>query len=174
VAAPISGFRPDRDIVLVHTPDPITTMLSSKAKYALRAATHLTERYADRTWTLTSDIADEARIPKKFLEAILVELRDHGLLDSHRGRYGGYRLARPPSRIAVGDIIRAIDGPLALTPCSSRTQYGACADCVDPMICALRPVLQEARDAVSDVLDGCSLAQLVRKRRPRASPRPAA
>jgi Rrf2 family protein len=144
-------------------------MLSSKAKYALRASVFLSERHRDQTWVLTADIADSEAIPKKFLEAILVELRDHGIVDSHRGRYGGYRLAHPPSRIAVGDIIRIIDGPLALTPCSSRTRYGACADCVDPVICALRPVLQEARDAVASVLDGCTLAQLTRRRRSKSS-----
>jgi Rrf2 family protein len=137
-------------------------MLSSKAKYALRAATYLAERYPDEAWTLTSDIADQAQVPRKFLEAILVELRDAGLLDSQRGRYGGYRLARAPSRILVGELIRTIDGPLALTPCTSRTQYGACSDCVDPVICKLRPVLQQARDAVARVLDGRTLAQLVR------------
>jgi Rrf2 family protein len=129
----------------------------------------LSERHRDQVWTLTSDIAEAEEIPKKFLEAILVELRDQGILDSHRGRYGGYRLARVPARVSVGDIIRIIDGPLALTPCSSRTQYGACADCVDPVACALRPVLQQARDAVADVLDGCSLAQLARSRRSKSS-----
>jgi Rrf2 family protein len=144
-------------------------MLSSKAKYALRAVVFLTEKHRDPAWALASDIAEAEDIPKKFLEAILVELRDHGIVDSRRGRYGGYRLAHRPSRIAVGDVIRIIDGPLALTPCSSRTQYGACADCVDPVVCALRPVLQEARDAVATVLDGCSLAQLVRGRRSKSS-----
>jgi Rrf2 family protein len=144
-------------------------MLSSKAKYALRAVVFLSEKHREQTWALTSDIAESQDIPKKFLEAILVELRDHGIVDSRRGRYGGHRLARPPARIAVGDVIRVIDGPLALTPCSSRTQYGACADCVDPVICALRPVLQEARDAVAGVLDGCTLAQLTRGRRSKSS-----
>jgi Rrf2 family protein len=143
-------------------------MLSSKAKYALRAAVFLAEKYAEDAWALASDIAETQDLPKKFLEAILVDLRDHGIVDSRRGRYGGYRLSRPPERIVVGDVIRTIDGPLALTPCSSRTQYGACADCVDPAICALRPVLQEARDAVAGVLDNCSLAQLAR--RPRTKP----
>jgi Rrf2 family protein len=144
-------------------------MLSSKAKYALRAAVFLAERHRDETWALASDIAEAEDIPKKFLEAILVELRDHGIVDSRRGRYGGHRLARPPARVSVGDVIRVIDGPLALTPCSSRTQYGACADCEDPVICALRPVLQEARDAVATVLDGRTLAQLARGRRVKSS-----
>jgi Rrf2 family protein len=145
------------------------SMLSSKAKYALRAAVFLSEKHRDQTWAMAADIAESEDIPKKFLEAILVELRDHGIVHSRRGRYGGYRLAHPPSRIAVGDVIRIIDGPLALTPCSSRTQYGACADCVDPVICALRPVLQKARDAVAAVLDGCNLAQLARNRRTKSS-----
>jgi Rrf2 family protein len=144
-------------------------MLSSKAKYALRAAIFLAEHYRDESWALAADIAESEDIPKKFLEAILVELRDHGIVDSHRGRYGGYRLARPPLRIAVGDVIRVIDGPLALTPCSSRTQYGVCADCVDPVVCTLRPVLQKARDAVADILDGSSLAQLARSRKSKSS-----
>jgi Rrf2 family protein len=140
-------------------------MLSSKAKYALRAAVYLAERQKDESWALASDIAEAEEIPKKFLEAILVELRDGGIVVSRRGRYGGYRLADAPSRIAAGDVIRVIDGPLALTPCASRTRYGTCADCVDPAICALRPVLLQARDAVAGVLDGCSLAKLERGRR---------
>lgn len=144
-------------------------MLSSKAKYALRAAVYLAGRYDEDAWALASEIAESQELPKKFLEAILVELRDRGIVDSRRGRYGGYRLCRPPGRIKVGDVIRVIDGPLALTPCSSRTQYGACADCVDPVICALRPVLQEARDAVAGVLDNCTLAQLVNRPRTRRS-----
>jgi Rrf2 family protein len=147
-------------------------MLSSKAKYALRAAVYLAERQRDDSWTLAAEIAEAEDIPKKFLEAILVELRDHGIVDSRRGRSGGHRLARPPARIAAGDVIRVIDGPLALTPCASRTRFGACADCVDPAICALQPVLLRARDAVAAVLDGCSLARLERDRRPRAAAAP--
>jgi Rrf2 family protein len=147
----------------------VMSMLSSKAKYALRAAAFLAEKHREQTWALASDIAEAEEIPKKFLEAILVELRDHGVVHSRRGRYGGYRLAHAPSRVVVGDVIRMIDGPLALTPCSSRRQYGACADCIDPVLCALRPVLQEARDAVAAVLDGCSLAHLIRSRRSKSA-----
>lgn len=142
-------------------------MLSSKAKYALRAAVFLAERQGGDGWTLAADIADAEAIPRKFLEAILVALRDGGIVESRRGRAGGHRLARPSSRIAAGDVIRIIDGPLALTPCTSRTRLGPCDDCVDPAICALRPVLQKARDAVASVLDGCSLARLERGRRSR-------
>ena len=151
-------------------------MLSSKAKYALRASVHLAAHYAEEAWVLASDIATDQSIPKKFLEAILVELRDAGIVDSRRGRHGGYRLAHAPERVTAGDVIRIIDGPLALTPCTSRTQYGPCSDCITPTLCALRPMLQKARDSIADVLDGTSLATLVadrpmpRKRRAKSDP----
>jgi Rrf2 family protein len=141
-------------------------MLSSRAKYALRAVLLLAERHEDAGhWTLASDMAETQAIPRKFLEAILVELRDSGIVESRRGRYGGYRLARSPVRISAGDVIRVVDGPLALTPCASRTRYAACTDCVDVAICQLQPMMQRARDAVAKVLDGSSLASLVRSRR---------
>jgi Rrf2 family protein len=137
-------------------------MMSSKAKYALRALILLAERDG---WTLTSDVAEHESIPRKFLEAILVELRDANTVESRRGRHGGHRLARPAEEISVGDVLRLIDGPLALTPCSSRTQFRACADCTDIRSCTLRHILQQARDAIAGVLDGCSLADLVRQRK---------
>ncbi len=135
-------------------------MLTSKGKYALRAAVYLARHHTDEGWALAVDIAVAEDIPKKFLEAILVELRDEKIVTSRRGRNGGYRLAKAPEMIGAGDVIRAIDGPLALTPCTSRTQYAPCHDCVDPALCALRPVLQKARDAIADVLDGHSLATM--------------
>ena len=138
-------------------------MLSSRAKYALRACVHLAREDDARTWTLTSEIAAAEDIPRKFLEAILVELRDHGILESRRGRYGGYRLARPAEEIAAGELIRIVDGPLALAPCASKTRFGPCADCLDLRECALRPMLRKARDAIAGVLDEYSLALLAHK-----------
>ena len=138
-------------------------MLSSRAKYALRACVHLARQDERRTWILTSEISAGEDIPRKFLEAILVELRDHGILESRRGRYGGYRLARPAEEVAVSEIIRIIDGPLALAPCASKTQFGPCADCVDLRECALRPMLRKARDAIAGVLDAYSLALLAHR-----------
>jgi Rrf2 family protein len=140
-------------------------MLSSRAKYALRAVVLLADRQNEDRWTLAGEMAETAAIPRKFLEAILVELRDNGIVQSRRGRYGGYRLGKPPARITAADVIRVVDGPLALTPCASRTQYAACTDCIDVDICPLRPLLQKARDAIAKVLDGCTLAELSRKRR---------
>jgi Rrf2 family protein len=138
-------------------------MLSSRAKYALRAAIHLTDRAGAGEWTPTADIAEREAIPRKFLEAILVELRTHGLLESRRGPGGGHRLRLRPEAIAVADIIRIVDGPLALAPCASRTQFSACADCPDLATCRMRPLLQRARDAVAAVLEECTLADLAHR-----------
>ena len=147
-------------------------MLSSKAKYALRALVCLAEAHRDDGWMLSSEIAAAEAIPKKFLEAILVELRDNGIVKSRRGRYGGYRLARAPSLISTGAVIRSIDGSLSLTPCPSRTQFDQCADCVDVRLCPMQPLLRKARDAVASVLDGCSIADLVRHPRNKGSRTP--
>jgi Rrf2 family protein len=133
-------------------------MLSQKAKYALRAVLMLAERFDAAAPIAVSEIAERERIPQKFLEAILVALRDKGILDSRRGRHGGYTLQRPPDAISFGEIIRAIDGPLALIPCASRTQFKACEDCADVAACRIRWAMVNARDATAASLDGCSLA----------------
>lgn len=135
-------------------------MLSSRAKYAVRAALHLASRNGSAAWVPTTEIALCETIPRKFLEAILVEMRMHGLLESRRGPGGGHRLRLPAADIAIADIIRIVDGPLALTPCASRTQFRACADCPDLATCRIRSLMQKARDAVAGVLEDCSLADL--------------
>ena len=140
-------------------------MLSSRAKYALRACVYLAKQYESKKWTLISEIAAAEDLPRKFLEAILVELRDNEILESRRGRYGGYRLMRKPGKIAASELIRIVDGPLALAPCASRTRFGPCPDCPDVKICALSPMLRKARDAVAGILDGYSLAMLARNNR---------
>lgn len=135
-------------------------MLSSKAKYAVRAAMHLARRARTGDWAQTPEIAEEEDIPRKFLELILVQLRDHGVVESRRGAQGGYRLMRDPDQISVADIIRIVDGPLALTPCASRTRFRPCNDCTDIRTCQLQPLMKKARDAVADVLESCSLADI--------------
>ncbi len=137
-------------------------MMSSKAKYAVRAAMLLADRLSENVWTQTATLAEQGDIPRKFLEAILVELRDEGLVRSRRGPGGGHRLAKEPSQVMVGDIIRIVEGQLALTPCSSRRRFRACADCVDVHSCRLRHIMLRARDAVAGVLDGTSLADMPR------------
>ena len=139
-------------------------MMSSKAKYAVRAAVVLARDEAAEGWIATSDIAERENIPRKFLEAILVEMRDAGLVESRRGPSGGHRLGRSAANISVADILRCIDGPLALTPCASRTQFGPCKDCEAMATCPLKGVLQQARDAMAQVLENCSLLSLVSSR----------
>jgi Rrf2 family protein len=138
-------------------------MLSSKAKYAVRAALCLALRSQTGKWTQAAEVAEQERIPRKFLEAILVQLRDQGILESRRGALGGHRLLRDPEAISIADIIRIVDGPLALTPCASRTRFRQCVDCVDTDECSLRPLMLQARDAVASVLESRSLASLAQQ-----------
>jgi Rrf2 family protein len=135
-------------------------MMSSRAKYAVRAAAMLARDEAADVWTPASKIAAQEGIPRKFLEAILVELRDVGLVESRRGPGGGHRLGRPARDISVADILRCIDGPLALTPCASRTRFGPCTDCAEMASCPLKGLMRQARDAVAEVLENSFLDSL--------------
>jgi Rrf2 family protein len=143
-------------------------MLSSKTKYALRAVLRLAENAPTGIWLQTSEVAVQEQVPRKFLEAIFVQLRDHGIIESRRGAQGGHRMLGDPAAVSVADIIRVLDGPLALTPCASRTRFRQCADCVDISVCRLQPLMQQARDAVAEVLENCSLAQLASQPRSKA------
>lgn len=105
-----------------------------------------------------SRIATDAQIPRKFLEIILGELRQSGFVVSTRGKSGGFHLARPAHLISFGDIIRTIEGPLALVPCVSRTAYRRCKDCRDEAACAIRHAMMRVRDDTARILDGTSLA----------------
>lgn len=136
-------------------------MLTSKAKYALRAMVDLATQtgVGPRRPLFIADIAQRQDIPRRFLENILLELRKHGLVTSHRGKAGGYALAKAPDQITFADIIRAIDGPLALTPCTSRTSYQRCEDCLDEAVCAIRKTMIKVRDASADILEGVTLAE---------------
>ncbi len=144
-------------------------MLSSKTKYALRAILRLAENAPTSVWLQTNEVAEQEQVPRKFLEAIFVQLRDHGIIESRRGAQGGHRLLRDPAEVSVADVIRVLDGPLALTPCASRTRFRQCADCVDISECRLQPLMQQARDAVAEILENCSLAQLASRPRSKAS-----
>lgn len=132
-------------------------MLSMKAKYALRALQALAS--SGETRLQAHELAQKSRTPAKFLEAILVELRRAGFVDSRRGSSGGHTLARAADQIMIGDVIRAIDGPLAPVLCASVSAYAPCQDCPDPASCELRALMRETRDAVSHVLDRRSLRE---------------
>jgi len=132
-------------------------MLSQKARYALRAMVELARESPLRQLT-AKDLSARAGAPRKFLEAILLELCRRHIIISRRGKFGGYVLARPPTDISFAEIIRVIDGPLALAPCVSQMAFRKCDDCPDLETCALRPALRQARDATAAVLEGYTLA----------------
>ncbi len=140
-------------------------MLSSKAKYGLKAMVHLTRRAGEGS-VLIAEIAEAENIPKKFLDAILLELKNRGFLSSKKGKGGGYVLAKSPDRIMVGDIVRVLDGPLAPVPCVSRTAYRRCDDCNDENTCAIRAVMGEVRDAIAGILDNTTLSAMALEKRP--------
>ena len=134
-------------------------MLSQKARYALRALVELAR--ASEPQLTAGEIAARADAPRKFLEAILLELSRRSLVLSRRGKFGGYVLARSAAEISFAEVIRVIDGPLALAPCVSQMAFRKCDDCPDLETCALRPALRKARDATAEVLEAYSLAEAV-------------
>jgi Rrf2 family protein len=132
-------------------------MLSQKARYALRALVELA-RDPEQGQLTASELSTRADAPRKFLEAILLELARRSVVISRRGKFGGYVLARPPEKISFAEVIRVIDGPLALAPCVSRTAFRKCHDCPSLERCTLRGALLMARDATAAVLERYSLA----------------
>jgi Rrf2 family protein len=132
--------------------------MSRKCKYGLKAMIALAREHG-RGPILIADLAEREAIPKKFLEAILLGLKNRGLLHSRKGPHGGYLLGRAPEQISVGEIVRALDGPLALVSCVSQTAYSACEECVTEKNCAVRRLFQQVRDETARILDGTTLAQ---------------
>lgn len=133
-------------------------MLTKKGKYGLKALVYLSHLPPGQL-AFVGDIAAANNIPKKFLDAILGELRNTGFVQSRKGKDGGYRLAKPAAEIRIGHVVRVLDGPLAPIPCASRTQYQACDDC-DEATCQIRHMMLEVRQAIAGVLDNRSLAQV--------------
>lgn len=126
-------------------------MLSMKAKYAIRALSVLAQN--EKKTLQSKAIAKAADVPQKFLEAILLQLKHEGFVDSKRGIFGGYFLTKPAKEITLGKLIRIIDGPLAPIRCASLTAYEKCDDCVDEATCQIRKVMVEVRNAIAGVLD---------------------
>lgn len=133
-------------------------MLTAKGKYGLKALVYLSQLPPGQL-ALVADIAEANNIPKKFLDAILGDLRNAGLVHSRKGKGGGYRLARLPEEIKVGSIVRVLDGPLAPISCASHTRYQACEDC-DVETCQVRHMMLSVRNAIAEVLDHTTLAQM--------------
>ena len=135
-------------------------MLTMKAKYALRALTRFVQA-GHGEQLLSSDIAEQEAIPKKFLESILCDLRHHGLLDSRKGRGGGYRLRPGADAASVASVIQIIDGPSAPVPCLNGAGR-SCDDCPNQTQCAIRTVFREAHEATLKILENTTIADLAR------------
>lgn len=134
-------------------------MLTMKAKYALMALGHLAAAPREEP-VLISEIAEKEGIPRKFLELILRELKQHGILDSRKGRGGGYLLRQEPETVTLAQVIRIVDGPIAPVPCLSQTAYRRCKECKDETTCSVRLVLRDLHLASLRVLEGTTLASL--------------
>jgi Rrf2 family protein len=134
-------------------------MLSKKAKYGLKAMSVLAREYGNGP-LLIGDIAKQERIPLKFLELILLDLKKKGFVQSKKGKGGGYYLNRLPATISVGQLIRALDGPLALLPCVSQMAYERCEECPDEETCGIRMVFKEVRDSTANILESKTLAEM--------------
>jgi Rrf2 family protein len=137
------------------------TMLTNKGKYGLKALVHLAGLPTGST-AQSQEIAEANSIPKKFLDAILGELRVAGIVRSKKGKGGGYMLAREPAKISVGSAIRVLDGPLAPIACASRMSYQPCTDCTDVASCSIRLMMLAVRDEIARVLDNTSLEEMRR------------
>ena len=134
-------------------------MLSKRSQYALKALSYLTEKY-QKGPVLISEISKKKKIPLKFLENILLELKTIGVLDSKKGKGGGYFLKKPPAKVRVADVIRKVNGPIAMLPCVSLYFYEHCKDC-DEKNCMLHDMMIEVRDATLNILEKRTLVDLL-------------
>ncbi|MEO6000745.1 MAG: Rrf2 family transcriptional regulator [Chitinophagaceae bacterium] len=133
-------------------------MLSKKTQYAFKALIYLSE-HASEGPVLISEISKKKNIPLKFLENILLELRKAGVLESKKGKGGGYYFAADPRKVTLAKIMRLLDGPIALLPCVSLNFYEKCKDC-DEKICGLNRMMIQVRDATLKILESRTLADL--------------
>ncbi len=136
-------------------------MLSKKTQYAFKALTYLAEQEKDIP-VLIAEISKKKKIPLKFLENILLELRKAGLLESKKGKGGGYFLKQDPHKIPLSKVMRLIEGPIALLPCVSLNFYQKCKDC-DEKVCGLNRVMIEVRDNMLQVLENKTVSDLTGK-----------
>jgi len=137
-------------------------MISMRMKYTIRALLYLAKHRGGDPIP-TYEIATTQAIPRKFLEAILVDLRNAGLVQSKLGKAGGYTLERPPDTITMSEVVRLIDGPIALVPCVSQTAYAPCKDCVSESTCVMRLIMKQIRDNTAKILDDTTFQDLLEK-----------
>ncbi len=135
-------------------------MLSQRTRYTIRALLHLADRYGEGPVQL-AEIAEAQNIPPKFLTVMLSSMRRAGLVETMRGREGGYWLAKPPGQISYGELVRLTRGSLGLLPCASRLAYQQCTNCIAEDKCRLHRVMLMVRDETARILDGLTLADPV-------------
>lgn len=138
-------------------------MLPKKTKYAIKALLALTKQYGEPRPLSIADIAEQENIPRKFLEAIMLELRKQHLVASKMGPTGGYYLVKHPEEIMLSHVIRSMDGPIALLPCASLNFYEKCDECTDEDTCGLRDIAIEVRDATIKILSKTSLTDVLKR-----------
>src|SRR6202008_875891 len=136
-------------------------MLQKKTKYAIKALLALAKHYGEHRPLKISEISNSEKIPRKFLEAILLDLRKQGYVESKMGARGGYLLIKHPEEVMLSNIIRTTGGPIALLPCVSLNFYEPCVECVNEEVCGLRNVILEVREASIKILSKTSLTDLL-------------
>ena len=135
-------------------------MLSKKTKYAFHALTYLGKQ-EERTPVLISEVADKTKVPKKFLESILLDLKKAGILNSKMGKGGGYYLLKDPEDVKLAEVIRMFNGPIALLPCVSLNYYEPCDECVDEETCGLHSIMVDVRDETLKIVANKSLKDIL-------------
>jgi Rrf2 family protein len=136
--------------------------ISKRTKYGLQALIALARKHGEGP-VLIATLSKAEDIPIKFLELILLDLKNGGVLESKKGPGGGYQLSRPPGKITIGSVIRMMEGPLAPLPCASATAYRPCEECRDVKHCGTRMIMREVRDAIADILDRTTLRDIVER-----------
>ena len=136
-------------------------MLSKKCKYAIHALMFMARKPEDQV--LIKDISDACRIPRKFLESIMLDLKRAGVLGSKQGKGGGYFLRKAPAAVNLADIVRLFDGAIAAVPCATHKFYESCAECEDEDTCPVRSAFLQIRNATVEMLKSDTLETLVKK-----------
>jgi Rrf2 family protein len=137
-------------------------MISKKCKYAIKAVLYIARKSEENRPPFAAEIAENEHIPLKFLETILRELKNNRILLSKRGKMGGYVLLKKPEEIKLMEIIRIMDGPIALSPCVSLNYYSPCDDC-NEATCMIKKVFEQVRDVTLEVLGGSDIKMMVEK-----------
>src|SRR6476646_8607589 len=139
-------------------------MISKKTKYAINALVYLAREYKGNGEPIQiSRIAESENIPRKFLEAILLDLRNAGILSSRKGKTGGYYLHKSPAEINIADVMRLFDGPIALLPCVTYMYYERCEECKDEETCGIRSVFSDVRSETVQMLKQATLAEIIKR-----------